>query len=226
MFFWDWTLMLIIPAAILALYAQWKVKSTYKTYNQVQASKGLTGRQAAEILLRENGIEDVTIEEVAGELSDHYDPRDRTVHLSSPIYRGSSISSISVAAHEVGHAIQHNIGYYPLTLRHSILPVTSLGSWLAWPLFFAGFIFSAPSLMDIGIILFTMVVLFQVVTLPVEFNASTRALLQLQNGGYLRSDEYLGAKKVLQAAALTYVAASAMAILQLIRLLILRQSRD
>lgn len=226
MFFWDPTMILLIPALILAFYAQMKVQSAYQKYSRIQNGHGLTGYKAALELLRLNGITDVEVEEVSGTLSDHYDPRIKKVRLSSGNYRSASLAAVSVAAHEVGHAIQHATGYFPLQLRHSILPVTNLGSWLAFPLFIIGFFLRTPFLMDLGILFFTGVVVFHVVTLPVEFNASHRALRQLESHGFLTTGEVTGAKKVLDAAALTYVAATAMAALQLVRLLILRSAVD
>ena len=222
MFFWDPTIILLIPALILAIYAQAKVKSAYSKYSKIYNSRHLTGYQAAVELLRMNGIVDVEIEETGGELSDHYDPRSKVVRLSSSTFRGTSLASLAVAAHEIGHVIQHAKGYLPLRIRHAILPVTSLGSWAAFPLFIIGFFLRTPFLMDLGIVFYAGVVLFHVVTLPVEFNASNRALLQLQGHGFLAQQEVSGARKVLNAAALTYVAATAMAVLQLLRLLILR----
>jgi len=222
MFFWDPTFFLLIPALILAFYAQARVKGAFREQSKVRNAYGLTGYQAALELLRLNGIADVEVEEVKGSLSDHYDPKSKKVRLSSDNYRNASLASVSVAAHEVGHAIQHATEYFPLRLRHSILPATSFGSWLAFPLFFIGFLFQTPFLMDVGIIFFTGVLLFHVVTLPVEFDASSRAMKQLQSHGFLTAIEVKGAKKVLNAAALTYVAATAMAAMQLVRLLILR----
>lgn len=222
MFFWDPTFFLLIPALILAFYAQMRVKSAFREQSQVRNAYGLTGYQAALELLRLNGISDVEVEEVKGSLSDHYDPRSKKVRLSTENYRNASLAAVSVAAHEVGHAIQHATGYFPLQIRHSILPVTSIGSWLAFPLFLVGFFFQTPLLMDIGILFFSAVVLFHVVTLPVEFNASNRAMKQLQSHGFLTGTEVVGAKKVLNAAALTYVAATAVAATHLIRLLVLR----
>ncbi len=222
MFFFDPTMILLIPALILAFYAQSKVRSAYAKYSQIPNSHGLTGAEVARAILRHNGLHDVQIEEVPGELSDHYDPRTKTVRLSTANYRERSIAAASVAAHEVGHAIQHAQAYMPLQLRHAILPATNLGSWMAFPLFFIGLLFSTPFLMDLGIILFTGVVLFHVVTLPVEFNASSRALKQLVNHGLVTPDELTGARAVLNAAALTYVAAATMAIMNLIRLLMLK----
>ena len=162
------------------------------------------------------------IEAVEGKLSDHYDPRSKTVRLSVDNYKGRSLSAVAVAAHEVGHAVQHGTGYVPLKIRHSILPATNLGSWAAFPLFLIGFLFNTPLLMDIGIVLFAGVVVFHFVTLPIEFNASHRALAQLSSNGMLVQDELTGARKVLNAAALTYVAATAVALIHLIRLIILR----
>lgn len=226
MFFWDPTFFLLIPALILAFYAQARVRNAFKEQSKVRNAYGLTGYQAAAELLRMNGISDVDVEEVKGSMSDHYDPRSRKVRLSSDNYHNPSLASVSVAAHEVGHAIQHASGYVPLRLRHSILPVTSLGSWAAFPLFFIGFLFQTPFLMDIGILFFAGVVVFHVVTLPVEFDASNRAMKQLQSHGFLTGTEVTGAKKVLNAAALTYVAATAMAALQLLRLLVVRGMVD
>ena len=188
----------------------------------VRSSMGMTGAQIAQRLLQQNGIYDVDVEQVGGTLSDHYDSRAKKVRLSTDVYNSSSLAAISVAAHETGHAIQHATDYAPLSIRQSLFPVASIGSsWGFW-LFVIGMFVAIEPLQTIGIILFAGAVAFQIVTLPVEFNASSRAMAQLSNGGYLRTDEINGAKKVLNAAALTYVAAAAMAILNLIRLLILR----
>jgi uncharacterized protein len=203
MLFWDPTFFLLVPALILAFYAQIRVKNAFKEQSQIKNAHGLTGYQAALELLRMNGISDVEVEEVKGSLSDHYDPRNKKVRLSSDNYRNASLASVSVASHEVGHAIQDATGYFPLKLRHSILPVTNLGSWMAFPLFFIGFLFQTSFLMDIGIVFFTGVVIFHLVTLPVEFDASNRALKQLQSHGFLTDTEVGGARKVLNAAALT-----------------------
>ncbi len=225
-FFYDPTFILLIPALLLALYAQFLVKSTFAKYSRVPASSGLTGAEVAEHLLRDGGLSQVEIEEVPGELTDHYDPRSKTLRLSPPISRSKSVAALGIAAHEVGHALQHKEAMGVFQIRQSIVPVANLGSSLAFPLFFIGLIMSAKSLMDIGILLFTGAVLFQLVTLPVEFNASARALALLQNRGYLAETEVRHARKVLNAAALTYVAATAMAVLQLLRLLLLRSQRD
>ncbi|RPI01077.1 MAG: zinc metallopeptidase [Calditrichaeota bacterium] len=220
----DSTMLLLIPAFILSIYAQFAVRSAYSKWSHVRSSVGMTGAQVAKNLLQKNGISDVDIEEVAGTLSDHYDSRAKKLRLSSATFNGSSLASIAVAAHEAGHAIQHSTAYAPLSWRQAVFPIASFGSnWGLW-LFFIGMVFSRFSfLTDLGIVLFAGAVLFHVVTLPVEFNASSRALLALNNGGYLRNEEIKGAKKVLDAAALTYVAAAAMAILTLVRLLLLRR---
>jgi len=219
-------LMLIVPAMILAIYAQYKVKSTYNHFSKIRSMKGMTGSKVATEILRGNQIYDVEVEETGGVLSDHYDPIKKKLKLSSEIFRSSSIAALGVAAHEAGHAIQHKLGYTPLQLRHSIFPVANIGSTLAFPLFIVGLFMNSGILMEIGIWLFAGAVIFQIVTLPVEFNASKRALLQLENGGYLTHDEIGSARKVLNAAALTYVAATAVAIMHLIRLLILRGNND
>ncbi len=219
---WDPTMILLIPAIILAIWAQMRVSSTYKKYAKIPAASGISGAQAAKSILDQNGVIGVGVESVEGKLSDHYDPRSRTVRLSTDNFKGRSLSAIAVAAHEVGHAIQDNTGYIPLKIRHTILPATNIGSWAAFPLFLIGMFMNTPFLMDLGIILFAAVVVFHFVTLPVEFNASHRALGQLRGNGMLVDEEVRGAKKVLNAAALTYVAATAMALLQLIRLILIR----
>jgi Zn-dependent membrane protease YugP len=229
MFFYDWTFFLIIPPLILALYAQAKVKGAYRKYSQVFSSSRTTGAQAAHQLLQTAGAGDITIEKQPGELTDHYDPRKRVLRLSQGVHDSSSIAALGIAAHEAGHAIQHRTHYQPMHLRSLIYPVANLGSTLAFPLFFIGFIFSkrGPSvLMDLGIMLFAGAVVFSVITLPVEFNASKRALALLEERRFLTSDEMVGARKVLGAAALTYVASTAMAAMQLLRMFLMRQSRD
>lgn len=227
--FFDPTMLLLIPALIFAMWAQWKVQHTYQKYSQVPAANGMSGRAMAQAIMTRNGVADVAIEETGGVLSDHYDPRVKKVRLSPHNYREASIASIAVAAHEVGHVLQHAHGYVPLQLRSAVAPVAGFGSMLAFPLFFIGFIFNNPALawlMDLGIIFFTGAVLFHLVTLPVEFDASKRALAQLTETGAIAPQEVRGAKAVLDAAALTYVAAAAMAALQLVRMLLLRSSRD
>lgn len=228
MFFYDPTFIFMLPALAFALWAQWRVQSTYRRYSQVRASAGIRGRDMARSIMIQNGITDVAVEQVSGTLSDHYDPRDKTVRLSSGTYSGDSIAAIAVAAHEVGHVLQHAQGYAPLGLRSAIAPVAGFGSTLAFPLFLIGFIFRGSMshfFMDLGIWFFSAAVLFQVVTLPVEFDASKRALAQLNASGSIAPQEVDGARQVLNAAALTYVAAAAMAALQLVRLLVLRDSR-
>jgi len=197
-------------------------------FSKKLASSRISGAEVARQLLSSSGISDVTVEKTPGNLTDHYDPRKRVLRLSEGVYSSSSLAALGIAAHETGHAIQHHREYFPLQLRNAIYPVASLGSSLAFPLFFVGFIFSrqGPSiLMDIGILLFAGAVVFSVLTLPVEFNASRRALALLGEGRYLKKDELYGARKVLLAAALTYVAATAMAAIQLLRLILLRGSR-
>jgi Zn-dependent membrane protease YugP len=229
MFFGDPTFILVIPALILALYAQSKVKGAYRTYSQVFAASRLTGAQAAHQILQAAGAGEVIIEKQPGELTDHYDPRKKVLRLSNGVHDSSSIAALGIAAHEAGHAIQHHHNYQPMALRSLIYPVANLGSTLAFPLFFAGFLFSknGPNVfMDIGILLFTGAVAFSLVTLPVEFNASRRALVLLEERRFLTPDEMVGARKVLGAAAMTYVASTAMAAVQLLRMFLLRSSRD
>lgn len=223
--YFDPTMILLIPSIILAMYAQMKVKSTFAKYLRVGSKRGYTGYHVARHILDNNGIGDVQVELAKGHLSDHYDPRRRTVRLSNEVYHGNSIASISVAAHETGHAIQHANGYFPLSFRNAIFPIASFGSNAAWIFIVFGLIMSVPSLLDLGILLFASAVLFQIVTLPVEFNASSRAIRLLDEGGFIVGDEYRHSKKVLNAAALTYVAAMATAISQLVRLLLIRGRR-
>lgn len=229
MLFGDYTFFLLIPTLILAFYAQARVKGAYRKYSQVFASSRISGAQAAHELLQTSGAGDVKVEKMPGELTDNYDPRTRVLRLSEGVYDSSSIAALGIAAHETGHAIQHQNHYQPLHMRTVIYPVATLGSTLAFPLFFIGFIFrrGGPSvLMDIGILLFAGAVLFSVITLPVEFNASKRALVLLEERRFLTPEEMSGARRVLGAAALTYVASTAMAAMQLLRMFILRQSRD
>jgi len=228
MFFWDYTFLLLIPPLILALYAQQKVKTTYKRYSNKLAASRISGKEIARNILKSKGINDVKIEKISGKLTDHYDPRKKVLRLSEGVYGRNSLSSLGIAAHETGHAIQHHSGYFPLHMRNAIYPISNFGSSLAFPIFFIGFIFSGkgPSiLMDIGILLFAAAVVFSVITLPVEFNASHRALVLLHEGGYLNKNEIKGTRQVLSAAALTYVAATAMAAVQLLRLILLRGRR-
>ena len=230
--FWDPTMLLLIPGIILAFYAQMKVQSTYQKYSQIAAGGGRTGKEIAELILRQNGINDVTVEPGQGYLSDHYDPVQKRVSLSQDNYSQPSVAGVAVAAHEVGHAIQHAEGYAPLRFRTTIFPLANIGTSMSWIFIIAGLLFlpglrlGGVSLLDVGIVLFSFGVLFQLVTLPVEFDASRRALVQLNRLGLVAPDEQAGAKKVLDAAALTYVAAATAAILQLARLLILRDRRN
>jgi len=229
MFYWDFTFILLIPAFILAVYAQQKVRSTYSRYSRMMASSRISAAEVAQQILSTSGAGEVKIERARGRLTDHYDPRKRVLRLSEGVYNSNSLAALGIAAHEAGHAVQHHSGYFPLHIRNSIYPVANLGSTLAFPLFFIGFIFSqngSKLLMDLGILLFTGAVLFTVLTLPVEFNASRRALVLLKEGRYLDDKEIVGARRVLSAAALTYVAATAVAVLQLLRLFLLRSSRD
>jgi uncharacterized protein len=224
--FWDPTMIIVIPALLLALYAQLRVQSTYAQYSQVPIGNRLTGAQVAQEILRRNGLSGVEIERTEGVLSDHYDPRDRTLSLSSDVYDGISVAAAGVAAHETGHAIQHARGYAPLALRSAMVPTVQFGSWLAWPIFILGFLFHSGTMIQLGILVFTAFVAFTVVTLPVEFDASARALRALREEGLVTADELRGVRAVLTAAALTYVAAAAMAILQLLRMLLLARREE
>lgn len=228
MFFWDYTIFFLIPPLLLGLYAQGKVKSTFRKYSRIASRSRLSGSEVARQILSDSGAGRVEVEKVPGELTDHYDPRKRKLRLSEGVFASNSLAALGVAAHEAGHAIQHHNHYLPLHIRNGIYPLASFGSTLAFPLFFIGFLFSnqGPSLlMDLGILLFSGAVAFSILTLPVEFNASRRALVLLRDRAYLSPEELKGAQKVLNAAALTYVAATAMAIMQLVRLLILRDRR-
>ena len=221
MFFYDWTFLLVLPGLLLALIAQAGVSGTFAKYQRVSARIGITGAMLARRMLDSRGLNDITIERVSGKLSDHYDPSARVLRLSDGVYDSPSIAALGVAAHETGHALQDQEQYAPLKLRTAIVPMVGIGSNLSWPIFLAGMIFSWQPLLLAGIVLFSLAVVFSLVTLPVEFNASSRALQTLSSGGYLDSDEMVGANKVLRAAAMTYVAAAIGAILQLIRLLLL-----
>ncbi|MCR2042571.1 zinc metallopeptidase [Anaerosalibacter massiliensis] len=219
----DYYLLLMI-ALIISFYAQIKVTTSFNKYLKVPSNSGYTGREVAREILDRNGLYDVRVEPIGGNLTDHYDPRTNVIRLSNNVYNGRSIASLSVAAHEVGHAIQHAEGYFPLILRNNIAPIAGIGSRFVWILIFLGFLIS-PFLIEVGIILYLAIVLFQIVTLPVEFNASRRALYQLDTG-IVTSDEIGPAKKVLKAAALTYVAATLVAIGQLLRLMSLSSRRN
>ncbi|MDF2587437.1 MAG: putative Zn-dependent protease [Anaerocolumna sp.] len=226
-FYFDPYYYLVIIGALLTLVASARVKTTFNKYSKVRSLSGLTGAEAAERILHSAGIYDVTIHHVSGNLSDHYDPRDKTLNLSDSVYGSNSVAAIGVAAHECGHAIQHDKGYAPLRLRTVFVPVANFGSTLAWPLILLGmFIGGFESLITLGIILFSFAVLFQLITLPVEFNASHRAVRILDETGILYADEVTNTRKVLNAAALTYVAGAAASILQLLRLVLLFGGRD
>ena len=218
----SWFTLLII-ALMVSFYAQFKVSSSFSKYLKVPSSSNYTGSQIARIILDRNGLYDVEVEPIGGNLTDHYDPRRRVVRLSRNVYNGNSIASVSVAAHEVGHALQHAEGYLPLLLRNNIAPIVSFGSRFIWILVILGFIVS-PFYLELGIALYLGIVLFQVITLPVEFNASRRALYQLENG-LVYQDEIQSSKKVLSAAALTYVAATLVSFAELLRLLALAGRR-
>lgn len=221
-YYYDPMYILIIISCVIALIAQVKVKSTYDRYAKVASSKGMTGAMVAEQLLRSQGIYDVSIQRISGSLTDNYNPRHKTLNLSDSVYNSTSVAAIGVAAHETGHAIQHAQGYGPLSFRTALFPFANIGSQLSWIFIIAGLIFGSTNvLVDIGILMFSLAVLFQLVTLPVEFNASSRALKLLESEGYLYGDENRQARKVLTAAAMTYVAAAATAILQLLRLIYL-----
>lgn len=221
----DPTIFILIPGILFTMYAQFKVSSTTNRYFKVRSKFGYTGEQTARKILDANGLYNVRIEMVRGRLSDHYDPRSNVVRLSEDVYYGTSITSVSVAAHECGHAIQHAKGYAPLQIRSSLVPVVSFASNISWFLILIGFVMSGPFL-KIGILLFSASVLFQIVTLPVEFNASRRALVQIGNEGILEGKEIKEGKDVLTAAALTYVAAALVSVLQLLRLIAISQRRD
>lgn len=221
-FFFDWTFLLLIPAVIMGIWAQAKVKSAFAKYSKIRAASGMTGAQAARHLLDRAGLSDVAIEPVAGKLSDHYDPRTRVLRLSESVYGSPSLAALGVAAHEAGHALQDRDKYWPMSVRHALVPVANLGSMALWPAIIGGFLFGIKPLIDIGIVLYSFAVAFHLVTLPVEFNASSRALKVLAGSGALHPDEIGGAQKVLSAAAMTYVAATLASVLTLVRLLVLR----
>lgn len=223
--FSDPTFILVLIGLGLSLLAQGAVKGTFSKYSKERSMSGMTGAEAAERILYSVGIHDVSIARVAGDLTDHYDPRTKTLRLSASTYSSASVAAVGVAAHECGHAIQHNTGYAPLTIRGALVPVANLGSTLAWPIFLIGLIASMEFLTLAGIVLFSLAVVFQVITLPVEINASRRAVRLLEETGILGEVENNGVKKVLTAAAFTYIASLAASILQLLRLIILSGGR-
>ncbi|MBO5929796.1 MAG: zinc metallopeptidase [Clostridia bacterium] len=216
----------VLPAILLSLFAQMKVQSTYKKYAEVLSSRGKTAAEITREILDKNGLTGVSVARVAGKLTDHYDPRSNVIRLSETVYGDISVASIGVAAQEAGPAVQHQVGYFPIRARNAVLPVANLGSSLAFPLILLGIILSMQPLVSFGILLLSFVLLFQLVTLPVEFNASRRAIETLRGSGILAEDELLGAKKVLGAAALTYVAAALTSAAQLLRLVLLSRRRN
>lgn len=215
---------LVLPAVIFALWAQFNVKSTFSKYSRIASRSGMTGSDSARRILDANGLRDVRIAHVAGDLTDHYNPTDNTIYLSDSVYASNSAAAIGVAAHEAGHAVQHATGYTPIKIRSAIIPVTNIGSNLAMPLIILGIVLSFPTLAYIGVAAFGLSTLFQLVTLPVEFDASGRALKALE--GTLDGDDLSSARKVLRAAALTYVAALAVSLVNLLRLLIMVAGND
>lgn len=225
---WDPTYIFIIVGVVLSMIASMMVRSSFARYNTVRSMSGQTGAEVARRILQYAGITDVSIRHVSGNLTDHFNPKTKEISLSDSVYGSSSIAAIAVAAHECGHVIQHANSYAPLSIRTALVPVANFGSGASWFVIIAGIIFSMQPLVTLGIVLFSVAVLFQIVTLPVEFNASKRATRILMETGILSPGEETGAKKVLRAAALTYVASAAAAILQLLRLVILfgRNSRD
>lgn len=235
-YLFDPTMLLLIPAMILAFVAQGMVNSAFRRYLQVPSGTGLTGGEAVRRMLDQNGLSNVQINAIGGTLSDHYDPRNRTINLSSDVLNGRSVSSVAVACHEAGHAIQHSKGYAPLRIRDAIVPVVNFASSLSWILIMIGIMLMfvgsyqyssiGGTIMDIGIIAFCAVVFFHLITLPVEFDASRRALKNIQAMGLVSDENYVGCKKVLKAAAMTYVAALAVALANLLRLIVIRNSRD
>ena len=225
----DPTYFLVIIGAVIGMIASAKVKTTYNKYSQYRSASGMTGAEAAQRILNSAGIYDVTVQHISGNLTDHYNPATKTLNLSDSVYSSTSVAAVGVAAHECGHAIQHQHSYFPLTLRTAIVPVANIGSSIAWPLIVFGLLFSRNSgamFINLGILCFSFAVLFQLVTLPVEFNASSRALRILGEQGILSESELPYTRKVLKAAALTYVASAAAAILQLLRLVLLFGGRD
>ena len=225
MFYFDWTYLLIIPGMILGLWAQSKVRSTYEQYSRVSARLGYPASSVVADLLRRNGNNKVRIGRVAGQLTDHYNPGNETLNLSEGVYDSASVAALGIAAHEAGHAMQKHEGYLPLTLRTMIVPAVNICSTLSTPLFFLGLLFTLPILTNLGILLFAASTVFALVTLPVEFNASRRAIAMLTEAGYVNGEEEKAVRKVLSAAALTYVAAAVTSLLNLLRLILISNRR-
>lgn len=226
LFYFDWTILIVLPALIFSVWAQIMVSSTFDKYSKQPTRRGITGADAARRVLNENGLYDVKIENIRGNLTDHYDPRANVIRLSDSVYGSCSAAAVGVACHEAGHAVQHAKGYYPIKVRSAVIPATRFGSMLAIPLFMIGLIFATDALMLAGILLYAVVAFFQLVTLPVEFNASKRAMEAIKHSGMLAPDEYSASRKVLTAAAMTYVAALATSLLTLLRLLVLAGGRS
>ena len=227
-YYWDPTYILVVIGAVICMIASARVKGTFNKYSQLRSMSGMNGAQVAQRVLQAAGIYDVQVRHVSGSLTDHYDPRTKTVNLSDPVYNATSVAALGVAAHECGHAIQHAKSYAPLSIRSALVPIANFGSMLAWPVILVGLLFNTRSsglIIDIGILLFSAAVLFQLVTLPVEFDASRRALVMLRTQGILADDELKYTRRVLKSAALTYVASAAAAILQLLRIILITNGR-
>lgn len=227
-YYWDPTYILVVIGAVICMIASARVKGTFNKYSQLRSMSGMNGAQVAQRVLQAAGIYDVQVRHVSGSLTDHYDPRTKTVNLSDPVYNATSVAALGVAAHECGHAIQHAKSYAPLSIRSALVPIANFGSMLAWPVILIGLLFNTRSsglIIDIGILLFSAAVLFQLVTLPVEFDASRRALVMLRTQGILADDELKYTRRVLKSAALTYVASAAAAILQLLRIILITNGR-
>ena len=220
-FYGDWSLIVVLPALIFTLWAQMSVRSAYRQYSQVRNSHGMTGADAARRILNQNGLHHIRIEAVRGEMTDHYDPRAGVIRLSEGVYNNASVAAVGIAAHEAGHAVQHATAYGALKLRNSIIPVCRFGSIAAMPLFIIGLLVASDALMTVGILAYAAVTLFQLITLPVEFNASHRAMKAIEGWGYMSDAETDGSRRVLRAAAMTYVAALATSLLTLLRLLLI-----
>lgn len=227
-YYWDPTYILVVIGAVICMIASARVKGTFNKYSQLRSMSGMNGAQVAQRVLQAAGIYDVQVRHVSGSLTDHYDPRTKTVNLSDPVYNATSVAALGVAAHECGHAIQHAKSYVPLSIRSALVPIANFGSMLAWPVILIGLFFNTRSsglIIDIGILLFSAAVLFQLVTLPLEFDASRRALVMLRTQGILADDELKYTRRVLKSAALTYVASAAAAILQLLRIILITNGR-
>lgn len=227
-YYWDPTYILVVIGAVICMIASARVKGTFNKYSQLRSMSGMNGAQVAQRVLQAAGIYDVQVRHVSGSLTDHYDPRTKTVNLSDSVYNATSVAALGVAAHECGHAIQHAKSYAPLSIRSALVPIANFGSMLAWPVILIGLLFNTRSsglIIDIGILLFSAAVLFQLVTLPVEFDASRRALVMLRTQGILADDELKYTRRVLKSAALTYVASAAAAILQLLRIILITNGR-